>query len=93
MANGKKIQKYKNVETPWPQITWGKVVGGPLWDGEKNEKNEGSIAGQLRRFRPPITPHVHAYDMQLREVRACMVITHSRIWINRVRLSILLVVS
>ena len=69
MADGKtKDKNYKNVGILWPKKTWRKIVGEPLWDGEKKQKIAGSMY-------------------------VCMVITYSRVWINRVRLPILLVVS
>ena len=51
-----KKNKYKNVEIPWPKTTWGRIVGGPLWDGEKNKKRG------IYRVNPAFsaTYHYHA---------------------------------
>ena len=33
-----KQNKHKNVEIPWQKNTWGTFVRGPLWNGEKKQK-------------------------------------------------------
>ena len=42
MVNGKKKKK-KKVEIPWPKKTCGKIVGGPLRDGEKKTKKTRGV--------------------------------------------------
>ena len=57
-----------------------KIVGDPLWDGEKIKIKSGEYNGSTPAFS---APH-HAAQ---REVRVCI---QSRIWTNRVRLPVLL---
>ena len=78
-----KRQNYKDVEIVWPKKTWRKIVGGPLWDGEKETKNSGEDTGST----PAFSATHHAAP---REVQVC---THSRVLIDRVRLPVLLVVN
>ena len=80
MANGKtKTKNYRNVEIRGRK----KRVGDPLWDGEKKTKNSGEYTGST----PAFSATHHAAQ---RELQVC---THSRVWINRVRLPVLLVVN
>ena len=75
MANGKtKKKNYKNVEILWPRNTWGKIVGGPLCDGEKAKKG-GEYTGSTPAFF--VTHHatcVHTIRQQ-RDVRVRKLIT------------------
>ena len=58
MAVGKTKTKknYKNMETPWPNKTWSKIVGA-LYGMEKKTKIAGRIPGQPRRSLRHITLH------------------------------------
>ena len=59
------------MEILWPKETRSKIVGGPLWDGEKKTKNSEEYTGST----PACSATHHAAQ---RGVRVCMVITFSK---------------
>ena len=92
MVNGKTKTTNTKRGNSVAEKTWRKIVGGPLWDGDNPQKS-GEYTGPTPAFSA--THHAVCMHMirQQREMRVCMLIIYSRVWINRIRLLVLLVVN
>ena len=57
MANGKTKKQVQRCGNSVAKKNVEKIVGDPLWDGEKKQKKAGNVPARPRRLLPPITPH------------------------------------
>ena len=87
MANGKtKNKKQQKCENFVAAKKVEKNCRWPFMGWRKEKKKSGEYTGSTPTFSA-------TYHAARREVQVCMLITHCRVWINRVRLPVLLVVN
>ena len=87
MANGKtKTEKLQKCGNSVAEKNVEKNCRWPFMGWRKKIKNSGEYTGLTSAFSA-------AHHVAQREVQVCTPITHSRVWINLVRLPVLLVVN